>query len=75
MVVDGAGADEQLGGDFLVGGPVGSEAGDLCFLGGQVIARLGRKGLSERYGWPVKLESKAGAGTIATISFPSVIPA
>jgi signal transduction histidine kinase len=31
--------------------------------------------LSERYGWPVKLESKAGAGTTATISFPSVIPA
>jgi signal transduction histidine kinase len=31
--------------------------------------------LSERYGWPVKLESKAGTGTTATISFPSVIPA
>ena len=31
--------------------------------------------LSERYGWPVKLESKAGVGTTATISFPSVIPA
>jgi len=31
--------------------------------------------LSERYGWPVKLESKAGVGTVATISFPSVIPA
>ena len=31
--------------------------------------------LSERYGWPVKLESKAGIGTTATISFPSVIPA
>lgn len=31
--------------------------------------------LSERHGWPVKLESKAGTGTTATISFPSVIPA
>jgi len=31
--------------------------------------------LSERYGWPVKLESKSGVGTTATISFPSVIPA
>jgi hypothetical protein len=32
VVVDGAGADEQLRGDFLVGGTVGSEASDLCFL-------------------------------------------
>ena len=40
VVVDGAGADEQLRGDFLVGGAVGREAGDLCFLGGQVVARL-----------------------------------
>jgi len=31
--------------------------------------------LSERYDWPVGLESKAGIGTTATISFPSVIPA
>ena len=27
--------------------------------------------LSERYGWPVRLESEAGLGTTATISFPS----
>ena len=40
VVVDGAGADEQLRSDFLVGGPVGGEAGDLCFLRGQVVARL-----------------------------------
>jgi signal transduction histidine kinase len=31
--------------------------------------------LSERYGWPVRLESEPGRGTTATISFPSVIPA
>jgi signal transduction histidine kinase len=31
--------------------------------------------ISERYGWPVCVESQAGAGTVATISFPSVIPA
>ena len=40
MVVDGAGADEQLRGDLLVGGAVGGEARDLCFLGGEVIAGL-----------------------------------
>ena len=28
--------------------------------------------LSERYGWPVQLESEPGRGTTATISFPSV---
>ncbi len=27
--------------------------------------------LSERYGWPVRLESETGKGTTATISFPS----
>ena len=32
MVVDGVGADKQLGGDFLVCGTVGREAGDLRFL-------------------------------------------
>ncbi|GAB2495558.1 sensor histidine kinase [Arenimonas alkanexedens] len=26
--------------------------------------------LSQRYGWPVRLESEAGKGTVATISFP-----
>ena len=40
VVVDGVGADEQPRGDFSVGGTIGGEAGDLCFLGGQVIARL-----------------------------------
>ena len=40
VIVDGAGADEQLRGDLLVGGTVCREAGDLCFLGSQVIARL-----------------------------------
>ena len=39
-VVDGAGADEQLGGYFLVGGPVCRAAGDLCFLGRQLVPRL-----------------------------------
>src|SRR5690242_489907 len=42
VVVDGAGADEQLGSDLLVRGTVGREAGDLCFLRRQVIARLDR---------------------------------
>jgi hypothetical protein len=40
VVVDGAGADEQLRGDLLIRGPLGGEAGDLCFLGGQVVARV-----------------------------------
>jgi signal transduction histidine kinase len=29
--------------------------------------------LSERYGWPVRLESEPGKGTTAIISFPSVV--
>jgi hypothetical protein len=40
VVVDRARADEQLGRDFLVGGPICREPGDLRFLGGQVVARL-----------------------------------
>jgi hypothetical protein len=40
VVVNGAAADEELGGDFRVRGTVGGEAGDLCFLGGQVVERL-----------------------------------
>jgi hypothetical protein len=40
VVVDGAGANEQLRGDFLIRGTVGREAGDLGFLGGQVVAGL-----------------------------------
>ena len=42
VVVDGARADEQLGGDLLVRGPLGREATPVRFLGGQVIARVGR---------------------------------
>lgn len=38
MVVDGGGADEQVAGDFLVGGALGGEACDLSFLRGQVVA-------------------------------------
>jgi signal transduction histidine kinase len=30
--------------------------------------------LSQRYGWPVRLESEAGKGTVATISFPLLPP-
>ncbi len=30
--------------------------------------------LSERFGWPVKLESEAGKGTRATVSFPKAAP-
>ena len=40
VVVDGVGADEQLRGDLSVGGTVGGEAGDLCFLRGEGIAGL-----------------------------------
>jgi DNA-directed RNA polymerase specialized sigma24 family protein len=40
VVVHGAGADEQLGRDLLIGRTVGREATDLGFLRRQVIARL-----------------------------------
>ena len=30
--------------------------------------------LSQRYGWPVRLESEPGRGTTATITFPSIRP-
>ena len=40
VVVDGAGTDEQLRGDFLVCGPLCCEPGDVCFLGGEVIAGI-----------------------------------
>ena len=40
VIVDGAGADEQLGRDFLVGRTLGREAGDLCLLRGQLVTRL-----------------------------------
>jgi hypothetical protein len=40
VVVHGAGADEELRSDFLVRGTVGREAGDLGFLGGQLVERL-----------------------------------
>jgi signal transduction histidine kinase len=48
----------------------GSQGGEGQGIGLSIVRRL-----SERYGWPVHLDSKAGAGTTATISFPSVIPA
>jgi signal transduction histidine kinase len=48
----------------------GDQRRDGQGIGLSIVRRL-----SERYVWPVKLESKAGAGTTATISFPSVIPA
>jgi signal transduction histidine kinase len=48
----------------------GDQRRDGQGIGLSIVRRL-----SERYGWPVKLESKAGVGTTATISFPSVIPA
>ena len=31
--------------------------------------------LSQRYGWPVRLESEPGRGTVATLSFPNLSPA
>ena len=40
VVVDGAGADEQLSGDFLIRGPLGREARDLCFLRGRRLALI-----------------------------------
>ena len=63
VVVDGARADEQLRGDFWVGGAVGGEAGDLCFLGCQVVAGLD--------GWlracsPVASSSTRASGSIAS---------
>lgn len=38
---------------------------------GQGIGLTIVRRLSERYGWPVRLESEPGRGTTATISFPS----
>lgn len=48
----------------------GRQGGEGQGIGLSIVRRL-----SERYGWPVSVESQAGAGTVATISFPSVIPA
>src|SRR5271157_4580858 len=39
---DGAGAEEQLGGNLRIAKPVTSELGDLHFLCGELIARLDR---------------------------------
>jgi signal transduction histidine kinase len=39
---------------------------------GQGIGLSIVKRLSDRYGWPVRLDSEPGQGTTATISFPSV---
>src|SRR3954451_6448088 len=41
VVVDGAGADEQLGSDLRVGGTFGGQTRDLRFLGGQVVSGFG----------------------------------
>ena len=38
VVLDRVAADEQLSGDVLVRGALDGEAGDLCFLWGQVVA-------------------------------------
>ncbi len=46
----------------------GDQRKDGHGIGLSIVRRL-----SERYGWPVRLESEPGRGTIATISFPSVI--
>jgi signal transduction histidine kinase len=48
----------------------GDQRKDGQGIGLSIVRRL-----SERYGWPVRLDSEAGRGTTATISFPSVIPA
>ena len=40
MVLDGAWADEQLSGDLSVGVSLRDEAGDLRFLGSQVVTRV-----------------------------------
>ena len=39
--LDGAWAEEQLGADLRVRVAVARELGDLCFLGGEVVAGLG----------------------------------
>ena len=48
----------------------GSQRTEGQGIGLSIVRRL-----SERYGWPVRLESEPGRGTTATISFPSVVPA
>ncbi|MEO8160026.1 MAG: HAMP domain-containing sensor histidine kinase [Arenimonas sp.] len=48
----------------------GSQQKEGQGIGLSIVRRL-----SERYGWPVRLDSESGRGTVATISFPSVIPA
>ncbi len=45
----------------------GDRRSDGQGIGLSIVRRL-----SERYGWPVRLESVPGQGTTATISFPSV---
>jgi signal transduction histidine kinase len=48
-------------------------AGDQRKEGSGIGLSIVRR-LSERYGWPVRLDSEPGRGTTATISLPSVIP-
>jgi signal transduction histidine kinase len=47
-------------------------AGDRLKEGQGIGLSIVRR-LSDRYGWPVRLESEPGRGTIVTISFPSVV--
>jgi signal transduction histidine kinase len=47
---------------------VGDQRTEGSGIGLSIVRRL-----SERYGWPVRLESAPGRGTTATISLPSVI--
>jgi signal transduction histidine kinase len=59
--------DEELARVFDPFYRAGDRRKDGQGIGLSIVRRL-----SERYGWPVKLESEAGKGTTAVISFPSV---
>jgi len=61
---------EELGKAFDPFFRGGSQRKEGQGIGLSIVRRI-----SERYGWPVQLDSEAGVGTTATISFPSVIPA
>jgi signal transduction histidine kinase len=61
---------EELGRAFDPFFRGGDQRKDGQGIGLSIVRRL-----SERHGWPVRLDSEPGRGTIATISFPSVIPA
>lgn len=57
---------EELGRVFEPFQRGGDGSKDGQGIGLSIVRRL-----SERYGWPVTLESEPGRGTVATISFPS----